>query len=42
MDELSNGLLYLVNPGASYISGELLRVDGGWDAWGRLYAAAKP
>lgn len=39
-DDLAAALLYLVDPAASYVSGEILRVDGGWDAWGRLYPAA--
>lgn len=39
-DDLAQALLYLVHPAASYVSGEILRVDGGWDSWGRLYAVA--
>lgn len=41
MEALANALLYLVNPSASFITGDLLRVDGGWDIWGRLHAVAK-
>jgi NAD(P)-dependent dehydrogenase (short-subunit alcohol dehydrogenase family) len=37
---LANGLSYLVHPSSSYVSGEALVVDGGWDAWGRLPAMA--
>lgn len=37
-EDLGAALLYLVRPGASFISGEILRVDGAWDAWGRYYA----
>ncbi len=40
-DDIAQALLYLVDPRSSYVSGEILRVDGGWDSWGRLYAAAK-
>ncbi len=36
--DLGSALLYLVRPGASFISGEILRVDGAWDVWGRYYA----
>lgn len=37
-DDLAKALVYLVRPAASFISGEILRVDGGWDVWGRYYA----
>ncbi len=37
-EDLGAALLYLVRPGASFISGEILRVDGAWDVWGRYYA----
>ena len=37
---LANALLYLVHESASYVSGEMLVVDGGWDIWGRLSAVA--
>jgi len=40
-EEICQALLYLISPNATYISGEILRVDGGWDIWGRLYAQAK-
>lgn len=40
-DSVANALLYLVSPSSSYVTGECLRVDGGWSAWGRLYAQAK-
>ncbi len=39
-EDIAKALLYLVHPAASYVSGEILRVDGGWDSWGRLYAVA--
>lgn len=38
--DLANAIAYLVDPGSSFVSGEVLRVDGGWDAWGRLNAVA--
>lgn len=37
---LGNGLVYLVHPSSSYVTGEILAVDGGWDVWGRLNAVA--
>ena len=37
---LGHALVYLVHDSASYVTGETLTVDGGWDVWGRLYAAA--
>ena len=37
-DDLGKALIYLVRPEASFISGEILRVDGAWDIWGRYYA----
>ena len=39
-EALGNALLYLVHDSASYVTGETLIVDGGWDVWGRLHAAA--
>lgn len=39
--DIANGILYLIDPASSYVSGEILRVDGGWDIWGQLYAVAK-
>lgn len=41
-ESLGHALLYLVHDSASYVSGEILTVDGGWDIWGRLNAAAAP
>jgi NAD(P)-dependent dehydrogenase (short-subunit alcohol dehydrogenase family) len=37
-EDLGNALIYLLRPEASFISGEILRVDGAWDVWGRYYA----
>lgn len=39
-EALGNALLYLVHDSASYVTGDTLIVDGGWDVWGRLHAAA--
>lgn len=39
-ENLGNALLYLVHDSSSYVTGETLVVDGGWDIWGRLHAAA--
>lgn len=37
---LAQALVYLVHPSSSYVSGETLVVDGGWDIWGRLSVVA--
>ena len=39
-EALGHALLYLVHDSASYVTGEILAVDGGWNIWGRLHAAA--
>lgn len=39
-DDIGNALVYLVHDSSSYVTGETLVVDGGWDSWGRLHAAA--
>jgi len=36
----ADALLYLVHPGSTYVSGQVLAVDGGWSTWGRLHAVA--
>jgi NAD(P)-dependent dehydrogenase (short-subunit alcohol dehydrogenase family) len=38
--DIADALLYLVHPKSSFVSGEILKVDGGWDSWGRFYAVA--
>lgn len=37
---LEDALLFLLHPSSSFISGEVLPLDGGWNAWGRLDAVA--
>ncbi len=39
-EALCNALLYIVHQSSSYVSGEILTVDGGWSMWGRLHAVA--
>lgn len=39
-DALGNALVYLVHPSSSYVTGDALTVDGGWNIWGRLHAVA--
>jgi galactitol 2-dehydrogenase (L-tagatose-forming) len=40
-DKLAQALLYLLSPTSGYITGETLRVDGGWSAWGRLHSQVR-
>jgi 3-oxoacyl-[acyl-carrier protein] reductase len=40
-DEVADAAIYLLSPSSSYVSGEVLRLDSGWTAWGRLYAQAR-
>lgn len=39
-EALGNALIYLAHDSASYVTGEILTVDGGWDVWGRLHTVA--
>jgi NAD(P)-dependent dehydrogenase (short-subunit alcohol dehydrogenase family) len=36
----ADALIYLAHPGSTYVSGQVLAVDGGWSTWGRLHAVA--
>ena len=35
-DEIAEAALFLATPGASFITGEILTVDGGWSSYGFL------
>jgi NAD(P)-dependent dehydrogenase (short-subunit alcohol dehydrogenase family) len=37
-EALENTLLFLLHPSSSFISGEVVVLDGGWNVWGRLNA----
>ena len=40
--EVAGSVRFLLGPDASYITGENLRVDGGWVPWGNLNAVGFP
>jgi NAD(P)-dependent dehydrogenase (short-subunit alcohol dehydrogenase family) len=39
LEAFGQALLYLIN--GTFLNGEILRVDGGWDIWGQFSAVAK-
>ena len=40
--EIAEGVLYLGGPSGSFITGEVLTVDGGGKLWGELWTAGRP
>jgi citronellol/citronellal dehydrogenase len=42
VEEIATAICYLAGPGASFITGEVLTVDGGGQLWGDLWTIPKP
>lgn len=40
--EIAETCVFLAGPSASFITGEVLQVDGGYQLWGELWAAGRP
>jgi len=40
--EIAEGVIYLAGPSASFVTGEVLTVDGGGKLWGELWTAGRP
>ena len=40
--EIAEACLFLASPQASFITGELMHVDGGYQRWGELWTAGRP
>jgi citronellol/citronellal dehydrogenase len=40
--EIAEAALFLASPSATFITGELMHVDGGYQRWGELWTAGRP
>jgi citronellol/citronellal dehydrogenase len=40
--EIAEAAIFLASPSASFITGELMHVDGGYQRWGELWTAGRP